>query len=299
MKTRKGLHVYFQVESFPKRNGDKLDLLCEGAYAILPPSQDKQWLTPLNGNLSLIDPFSLGLEQFGINRPSMTSLSNQDFTEETEDTEDTDETDETEDIEDCEAICVSSVEFESLDVKVQCYVNTAITSTLPRKEGNRNRSIFRFCRWLKGHPAFEKLKAKALRPLVKMWYNQALPTIDTKIFDETWADFCYGWARVKYPKGNGMLKIAIQNALNSQQIIAAESLYEKQEIKLLVRICYELQKLQKDEPFWLAENDGAWILGVTRPTIGKWFSMLEADEVIKRVKKYTSTQATRYKFIGD
>jgi predicted transcriptional regulator len=65
-----------------------------------------------------------------------------------------------------------------------------------------------------------------------------------------------------------------------------------------VRLCYELQALQKTEPFWLSENDGALILGVTRPTIGKWLCMLEADGVIKKTEKHTAIKAARYKFIA-
>lgn len=91
--------------------------------------------------------------------------------------------------------------------------------------------------------------------------------------------------------------IAIQNAMNTNKPLAAEELYQMPEIKLLVRLCYKLQKLQKNEPFWLSENDGALIFGVTRPTIGKWLNMLEADGIIRKVKEYTASTARRYKFI--
>ena len=120
-----------------------------------------------------------------------------DFTEEREDSE---EIEEREDIEDSEAIRLVVV-VENIDDEIKKYINTAIKCTLPGKEGYRNFLIFQFCRWLKGNPDFEKLTAGQLKPLVKMWYEQALSTIGTKVFDETWADFCYGWKKVKYPKG--------------------------------------------------------------------------------------------------
>jgi hypothetical protein len=87
-KTRRGLHVYFRAEPFRKRNGDKVDLLCEGAYAILPPSPNKQWLIPLNGELPLLNPFEWGLEQFGITKPD----EQQEVTEDTEEPEDSEDT---------------------------------------------------------------------------------------------------------------------------------------------------------------------------------------------------------------
>ena len=56
-------------------NGDNIDLLCEGAYAILPPSPNKDWVIPLNGELPLLDPFEWGLAQFGIQKPYSFALS--------------------------------------------------------------------------------------------------------------------------------------------------------------------------------------------------------------------------------
>jgi hypothetical protein len=222
------------------------------------------------------------------------------FTEEVEEAEETEEAEVIASVSSDSSVkdSIGVVIFEDLDSKVQDYVKRAINRTLPSKAGYRNSLIFQFCRWLKACPDFEKLNARELKPLVKMWYELALPNMGTKAFDDTWADFTYGWPRVKYPKGDGVLKIAVENAMNPQYQLTAEMLYEKVEIRLLVRICFELQELQKDEPFWLAESDGACILGVTKPTVGRWFSMLEADNVIKKVQAHTNILATRYKFIA-
>lgn len=306
VQTARGRHVYFeqkQVEGSKKVSAGELK--CSKCYCLLPPSLHPsgsiyQWLIPPNDELP-----ELSLKDFDI----------ADFTEETEEVEETEEPDDSEDIEAIKIASVSSVSsgssvssvssvndsvivFENLDVKVKNYVNTAIKCTRPNKEGYRNFLIFQFCRWLKGNAEFEKCQAGQLKPLVRLWHEKALPTIGTKPFDETWADFCYGWTRVKYPKGSGELKIAVEKALNAQKNLAAEELYEISEVKLLVRVCYELQALRKTEPFWLSWNDAALILGVTKPTVGKWLSMLEADGVIKKVAEYTAKRAVRYKFIA-
>ena len=91
VKTKKGLHFFFRAEPFRKRQGNEVDLLCEGAYAILPPSPNKEWLTPLNGELPLLNPFEWGLEQFGINKPHLLPESRTEFTEEREEPDDTEE----------------------------------------------------------------------------------------------------------------------------------------------------------------------------------------------------------------
>lgn len=281
VRTSRGYHVYFKSYVEAIKTFDDGEYRGKG-YCLLPPSIHPsnavyQWVIKPNGEIP-----KLTLQQFGID----------DFTEEKEELE------ETEDTEDSEAIKGGVVVYENLNSKLQDYVNNAIACTLPNKEGYRNFLIFQFCRELKGCSEFEKYKAGQLKPLVKRWYEQALPIIGTKSFDETWADFCYGWPRVKYPKGSEVLKIAVKNAMNGKTILEAENNYETPEIKLLVRICYELQKLQQNEPFWLSEKDGAKILGVSKPTIGKWLAMFEADGIIKKVKEYTSKEATRYKFIA-
>ena len=194
---------------------------------------------------------------------------------------------------------VKVVVFESLDVKVQTCITAAIKCTLPNKNGYRHFLIFQFCRWLKAIPDFELCEPRQLKPLVKMWHEQALPTIGTKTFDDTWADFCHGWPRVKYPKGSGSLKIAAITALDQQSHVTAEQEYESDEAKLLIRLCFELQRLQGEQPFWLSCHNAAGVLGVSPPTANKMLEMLVADGVIMMVKNNTATKARRYKFIAD
>lgn len=297
VRTARGMHVYFrqtQVEGVKKLPDG--ELRCSRCYCLLPPSLHPegsiyQWLIPLNGELPELSPKKLGID---------------DFTEELDDRNDIEDIEATKKAGIASSSSVSSASsvndgitvFENLDVKAKNYVSTAIKRTLPNKKGYRNFLVFQYCRWLKGHGVFTECQARQLKPLIMLWHEKALRTIGTKPFDETWADFCYGWTRVKYPKGDGSLKIATQKALDAQNTVAAEEIYEKPEVKLLVRICFELQTLQKTEPFWLSYGDAALILGVSAPTAGKWFSMLEADSVIKKTEEHTAIKAARYKFIA-
>jgi len=288
VQTSRGMHVYFRSKLEKIKKMEKLDIKASG-YCMLPPSLHPDgitiycWLTVPNGQLPELLPKDLGIG---------------DFTEEPDDRDDIEATIDVSIASSSSASSVSSIiVFENLDVTVKNYVSTAIKRTLPDKKGYRNSSIFKYCRWLKGHSEFTECQAKQLKPLVRLWHEKALRTIGTKPFDETWADFCYGWTRVKYPKGGGSLKIATQKAIDAQNTVVAEEIYEKPEVKLLVRICFELQTLQKTEPFWLSCGDAALILGISAPTAGKWFSMLEADGVIKKVAGHTAKRAARYKFI--
>ena len=121
----------------------------------------------------------------------------------------------------------------------------------------------------------------------------------TKPFDETWADFAYGWKRVKYPKGEGMLKLATQKALEATIHLDAEKDYDSEECQLLVRVCYELQQLQGKEPFWLSCYSAAWILGLSHTEANKRIQMLVADEILRVIEKNTTKRATRYRYIAN
>ena len=287
VKTIKGLHIYFRSEVFPKRNGDEVDLLCEGAYVVLPPSPGKKWLMPLNGELPLLNPFEWGLEQFDITTPQKEKP----FTEEGEDIEATSKF----------IASISSVSSNSSisSVNLKEKVDNAIKKTLPKKEGYRNFLIFQFCRWLKGMEEFEQLPARALKDTIREWHRQALPYIGTKPFDETWANFTYGWPRVKYPKkGDGMLKLATQRAMNPKNKLAVESQYDAPETQLLIRVCYELQLIQKDEPFWISCYDAGGIIGLSHTEANKRLQMLVADEVLRLIVKNTTNKATRFRYIA-
>jgi len=286
-KTEKGLHIFFHSEQFRKQKGDELDLLCEGAYVILSPSPGKEWLMPLNGELPLLNPFEWGLEQFDITTPQKEKP----FTEEGEDKEATSNF----------IASISSVSSNSSisSVNLKEKVDNAIKKTLPKKEGYRNFLIFQFCRWLKGMEEFEQLPARALKDIIREWHRQALPYIGTKPFDETWANFTYGWPRVKYPKkGDGMLKLATQRAMNPKNKLAVESQYDAPETQLLIRVCYELQLIQKDEPFWISCYDAGGIIGLSHTEANKRLQMLVADEVLRLIVKNTTNKATRFRYIA-
>jgi hypothetical protein len=292
-KTSRGYHVFFLSDFNGIKNLKDGEIRGERAYLLLPPSTHPngikyKWLISPDGDIP-----ELSLSDFDITG----------FTE---------ESDESDDIEAISSNIIASLSsvsslsslkyriilLENLDEKVQVYVNTAIKRTLPDKKGYRNFLIFQFCRWLKGHTEFEQCAAGQLKPLVRLWHKRALPAIGTKSFDDTWADFCYGWKRVKYPKGGGTLKLATQKALEAQNHIPAEDNYGRPEIKLLVRLCFELQELQKSKSFWLSWNDAAPVLVVSVPTAGKWLSMLEADGIIATTEEHTAIKATRYKYIA-
>ncbi len=209
VETHRGRHVYFRgPEDFRKvENGEYRGR--PGCYCVLPPSRHPtgsiyRWLIPLpNGDLPELDPFQAGLlphqntpcngedrraqrterrrgqrERRGQRRQQRTGESAED-TEDGESAEDGDNTAPPQ----CLPSSLSSP-FSLLQASEQ-----AISATLPTMPGQRNRCIFQLARHFKSISSLHSAAPGKLRPIVQEWHRRALPTIGTKPFLDTWADF--------------------------------------------------------------------------------------------------------------
>ncbi len=180
-------------------------------------------------------------------------------------------------------------------------VQAAIKETLPKSKGQRNKMVFKLCRYLKAIPDTKDLSASALKPIIKAWHEKALSTIGTKPFTETYSDFMYGWARVKHPKDEDCLALATQIAIGAADSLPDEDRYaDAPEVQLLIRVCFELQQIQGEKPFWLAARDAGGIIGESTTKANKYLQMLVHDDppVLEIAKKHTTNRATRYRFVG-
>jgi len=293
-KTRKGLHIYCRAVPFRKQNGDGLDLISEGGCALLPPSPDKEWTIPLNGELPTINPFDLGLEQFGIERPQQVL----NFTEETKEAEDPEDT---EDIERHRSHKVVVRELSSFGADTAEYIERAIESSIPYKMHTRNSGIFRFCRWLKGHDMLKDFRSAEIKPLIRLWWKRACDNIYTKSFTVTYRDFIHGWKRVKYPYGQGdeIVREAVKNALDIETIYPElENYSDEQDVVFFATVLKELQKLKGDDTIFIASRKAGGIVGCSHTEICSWYEMLEEDGVLLMIEEHTSTKAARYRYIA-
>lgn len=269
VETSQGMHVYFLSDYQGITHFSDGELRGKGGYCLLPPSihpdgVQYEWIIPLGETIPSLDPNDSGL---------------------TEDIEDT------EDIEEIEAIVIEST--DDLDVKV----DKAIQTTCPSQEKERNRKIFQFARYLKGFPEIENVPVKELKPYVRQWHQVALPYITTKSFDETWSDFTYGWAKVKWPHGKNTLQTAIDAALQAQEILPESAEFESVTQKL-IRLCYEFQKIQGSEPFWISCRDAGDFMGLSRESAAKRLRMLVTEGILEEVEKHTTSRSTRYRYIA-
>jgi hypothetical protein len=208
---------------------------------------------------------------------------------------------ETENTERTEAMSLSSPSTLSslpLCKPHQVAITDAIHATLPSSVGQRNRLLFTFARQLKAIPSLADADARSMRPIVKQWHQAALPFIGTQPFDETWADFCIAWEKVKFPAGHGPIFMIYQQAMLNPVPRAAEQ-YETDSLRRLVAVCRELQHVAGEEPFYLDCRTAGALLGVSHVMAHKWLQVLVIDGVLRLVRRGTQGSATRYRYVGD
>lgn len=177
-------------------------------------------------------------------------------------------------------------------------------STIPKTAGQRNKRLFDLARLLKAqHPNVE---SERLKPIVREWFSKALPNIGTQDWDVTWADFLYGFDRVRHPLGSWSWETIMQDipAIVPNEILPPPARqYENPALRRLVVLCRKLQDENKEQPFYLAASSAAKALGLpddepTRKVVGRWLAtLLPHDGILTITEKGGVRRATRYRWI--
>jgi hypothetical protein len=211
--TARGRHVYFRGPQGFADLGDGEYRATAGHYCLLPPSAHPDgpiytWLVPLPENgLPAINP-----DRAGLRRPWHEERCN---TEDTEGAEDT------------SPLPPSLLELSASSAPSVLQaeaVQSAIESTLPTGERQRNRRLFDLARRLKGIPFLASAGLPALRPIVVEWHRRALAFIGTKEFTASWGDFIAAWGKVRVPAGQGPVEEAFRRAVRSDPPAKAAAL---------------------------------------------------------------------------
>jgi hypothetical protein len=179
----------------------------------------------------------------------------------------------------------------------------AIRCTTPEKPGQRHKCVFQFARALKGIPEVADLPAGDLKPIMRDWHKEALPFITTQAFDESWADFVVAWRNVRYALGESPLD-QIFEAIQSKQPPAECDEYDTGQVRLLLALCSELQRIAGEADFYLDCRAAAKLLDVDPVTVWRWLKMFQADRLLlERVKGWPTRgnktgRCTRWRWIG-
>jgi hypothetical protein len=133
----------------------------------------------------------------------------------------------------------------------------------------------------------------------ELWWTAAKPLISASVYrDEYWFVFTDAYAKVRSPLGANPLEEAIRRADSTPAPPEAER-YASPNIKRLVAVCFHLQELAGDAPFFLAVRDAARICRVRKPEIASaYLAGLVGDDILSVVAKgkQGGTKATRFRY---
>lgn len=166
---------------------------------------------------------------------------------------------------------------------------------LPKQFGQRHQCLFDLARYLKGK--YPNAQVESMRSLVRRWHAEAYPNIQTKDFAVTWAEFIYGWDRVKQPFGE-IMAVVYSNVESSQlDVRCLKHLgYQDKSLKLII-FCFELQKIHDPDPFFLSCRIAADYLGVSPTEANRMLRAFVFDGILSVITPGSMGKATRYKFI--
>jgi hypothetical protein len=171
------------------------------------------------------------------------------------------------------------------------------------EEGVGESCLFMFARALKAYEATTRtrLDAPGLDGAFAQWWNQARPKLPADAnFDEYRFLFQDAFARAKSPLGANHFLEALQRA-KLQPLPPGAMRYAGSKLGLLVAVCFHLQKLVGDAPFFLSVRDAAKVLESTDlKHASAMLSGLVRDGVLKVVEegKPGGRRATRFYYIA-
>jgi len=192
---------------------------------------------------------------------------------------------------------------------VDAVVEIVISATLPSGPGQRNRKLFEFCRHLKAIPGLASKPASDLKEYVQAWHIRALPTILTKDFTTTWANFVVAWPRVRKPAAEiGISPSAAMTAALARPMCVTAQSYPQPDLRKLVMRCREMHLQAGRGRFYLSCDGAADVIKTDSKSVYRWLEMLQADGVIRLIEKGNRrkprqvedvVRASVWEYIGD
>lgn len=160
---------------------------------------------------------------------------------------------------------------------------------------------FNLARAIKAFEAFHRtrLPERELQSAFAVWWSAAqsqgrLP-LDAE-FEEYLFLFLDSCQRVKHPLGSNVLEVATQRAAEQPPPEQAAQ-FTSPKLKKLITVCYHLQRMAGNEPFFLSVRSAAALLDVEISSASAFLNGLVQKRVIELVQKGAQggRKASRYR----
>lgn len=215
-------------------------------------------------------------------------------TEDTQETQDTHDTEKRRDRETQDTHETQDSARRGRVFTIQQAVNVSL------EDGVVSGSIFKFCRTLK---AFEKSTGKSVRleleSVFSTWWAKAKPYLmETASFEHSLDQFCETYEKTRVPLGKNSVDEAISLAETTPMPEPARA-FSSEAYQKLVSVCFHLQQLSGENPFFLSVRDA---MRISRET-SRWAASTMLHGLVRRgvlsvIEQGTKDgrRATRYRF---
>jgi hypothetical protein len=178
-------------------------------------------------------------------------------------------------------------------------VAEAVIIALPDRVHTNNACLFKLARALK---ALEEcngpLSYKERMEAFSSWYAEANARgllRPTQSRDDYLVEFMSACKKAISPLGKSPAELAWKLA-GTEPLPAEAGVFELPEGKLLVALCYQLHRLSKGVPWFLATRTAACLTGRSHAMAATWLSALVEMKILEVVQEHTATRATRYRY---
>jgi hypothetical protein len=163
----------------------------------------------------------------------------------------------------------------------------------------REACLWRLVRYLKTLPETRSLRVDDLEPVVRHWWQMALPKIQTKEWFETWAAFARAWERSRVPmtETGGKMTEILDRARRTGCPEELRDRFGSDVCGLVAAICRELSIEAAGGQFFLCRNTLSRLCGISQGKASACLKALIASRVIRRVQEAERGRAAEYIYL--
>ena len=171
---------------------------------------------------------------------------------------------------------------------------------VPTKVRHNNELLFKLARGILNLERLEQRPYSLPQCLdvFNEWYKRSLPFLRPgQSRDSYLAEFMNATKRAKTPLGGNTIDEA-WNLAQSEPLPPEAKMFEEERNQHLVGFCFQLQRLNGDQPFFLSSRVCQRLLGLdTAHEATKWLTALQVMGIIELVEKGNARRASRYRYV--